>query len=511
MYPRPQMLVFQGRSLVNIVSRQVDTPSPAKGQGVIDPQLSQSHLAHQQASPLFDLNDDTGAGHRFHVPRMGGWQNAGPPTHEGAAQTNVAASNIQQPTFASGNDAFDEDDYFETYTHLRSPTQPEYPDPAEFGGLPVAFSPFEQDQPKPTVELLHEPSTGTESIGQIQSPVLKGVRYEGMNIFDSASPEARRRRNQKKDGSRIEQMQRDSEAVEQLERIYFSDGTLKKERLITGSVESSPPRELTPPLVPKKRQRTKASKAVLRDLSTNGLKVAKKPRQRKTATPHLQQLSEEALVTLNKHNTLCPRSTLIDFDPTDEEKLERRLTFGTTENVRRQDFQIFRDDIAPREELHHQSRSRFTDTPFTQTAESHGSLHTHGSGSTRRRVPLATCQPSSRRQYPAKPVRPAGKSLPQTFAEIAASREEDRENRQPDWCRDRKVDGSAEPVPELRITQRYFSVTGNQAPQYFSSLPPQMDFGGLSEPKYYGSTLNPLNTQLHSQEFSPYTAQRSFH
>ena len=511
MYPYPQVLVSGNALRINIVSRQVTTPSPAKGEGVIDPQLSQSNLAHGRASPLVGFDDDTGARHRYYVPRMGGWPDASPRIHEGAIQIDSVASNPLQSAFGSGRDTVEDDDYFETYTHLRSPTQTAYPDPADFGGLPVPFSPLEQDQPQPTVESLDEPSTGTENTGLIQAPVLKGVIYEGMDIFDSASPEAQRRRNQRKDGSRIEQMQRDSAAVEQLERIYFANGTLKKERLITGSVESSPPRELTPPRVPKKRQRTKASKVVLRDLSTNGLEVRKKPRQRKTATPKLQQLSEKALVTLDENNSLCPRSTLIDYDLMDEEKLERHLTFGTTDAIRRRDFEIFHDDINYPEDLHHKSRPRLTDTSFPQTADSHQSLHTHGSRSTRRRVPLATCQPSSRRQLPAKPGRPAGESLPQTFAEISASRAENIENRQPELYCGRRADGSAEPVLEQRITQRYFSVTGNEAPQYYSTLPPQMDFGGLSEPKYYGSTLNPLNTQLHPREFSPYTAQRSFH
>ena len=512
MYPHPQVLVSGYALGINIVSRQVNTPSPTKGDGVIDPQLSQSHLAHQHASPLFDFDYDTGARHRAYVPHMSGWHNASSPTHEGATEMNSVALDPQQSACVSERDAVDDDDYHETFQ--RSPTRTAYPDPAEFGGLPVAFSPFEQEQQNATVEFLREPSSGTENTGLIRSPVLKGVIYPGMDIFDSASPEAQRRRNQKKDGSRIEQMQNDSAAVEQLERIYFPIGTLKKERLITGNVESSPPRESSPPPVPKKRQRTKVNKAVLRDLSTNGLKVGKRPRQRKTATPlavtetsNLQHLAEKALATPDENNFLCPRSTLMGYDPMDEEGSQRYLTYGATDNVRRQDFKIFTDDIDRPDDYHHKSRPKLASTSFPQTADSDQSLHSHGSGSTRRRVPLATCQPSSQRRFPAQPRRPAGESLPQTFGEISASMADDRENRQPKLYRGAEADDTAEPAFEQRITQRYFSVTGNQAPQYFSTLPPQMDFGGLSEPRYYGTTLNPLNTHLHS----PYTAQKGFH
>lgn len=517
MYSRSQILVSGNALRINLVSRQVNTPSPAKGEGVIDPQLSQSHLAHPHASPLFASEHDSGARHRAYVPRMGGWHNATPPIQEGSTETKSGASNLGQLPYGSDPDVNDDDDYFQTF--LRSPTRTAYPDPAEFGGPPVAsFSPFEQEQQSATVRFLREPSLGTEITGVIRSPVLKGVIYPGMDIFDSASPEAQRRRNQKKDGSRIEQMQSDSAAVEQLERIYFADGTLKKKRFITGSVESSPPRDLSPPPVPIKRKRTNANKAVLRDLSTNAFEVGKKPRQRRTATrrpgtenSNPQHLSEKALAALDENNFLCPRSTLISYNPMDEEESERHLTFGATDHVRRRDFKIFTDDIDYLEDYRPKSRPKLTDTSFPQTAESHQGIHSHGSGSTRRRIPLATCQPSSRRQFPAQPGHPAGESFPQTFGEISASMADDRENRQPKLYSEGRVADNAGPALEQRITQRYFSVTGNQAPQYFSTLPPQMDFGGLSEPRYYGSTLNPLNANLNSQQFSPYTAQTGFH
>ena len=493
----------------------MNTPSPAKSEGVIDPQLSLSHLAHPNASPLLSLQDDTCARHRAYVPHMGGWDNDSLPI-QGATSLNSVASNPPWSACDSERAANDDDNDFSAFAH--SPTETTYPDPAEYGGLPVPFSPSEQEQQNATDEFLRDLSSGTENTGLIRSPVLKGVIYPGMGIFDSASPKAQRRRNQKKDGSRIEQMQSDSGAVEQLERIYFPIGALKKERLITGNVESSPPRELTPPPVPKKRQRCKTNKAVLTDLSTNGLKVGKRPRQRKTATrlaftetSKLQHISEEALATLDGDDSICPQNTIIDYNPMDEEESERHLTYGATENVRRRDFKIFTDDMDYPEDYHHKSRPKLTSTSFPQTADSDCSLHSHGSSFTHRRVPLAACQQPARRQFSAQPGRPAGEYFPQTFGEISASMSEDRENHQQKLFRDRPVDDGAGPAFEQRITQRYFSVTGNQAPQYFNTLPPQMDFGGLSEPRYYGSTLNPLNTHLSSSQLTPYSAQKGFH
>ena len=47
--------------------------------------------------------------------------------------------------------------------------------------------------------------------------------------------------------------------------------------------------------------------------------------------------------------------------------------------------------------------------------------------------------------------------------------------------------------PPKRVTQRYFSVAGNEEPHFFDAMPPQMEFGGMAGPKYHGATLNPLN------------------
>jgi hypothetical protein len=71
---------------------------------------------------------------------------------------------------------------------------------------------------------------------------LKGVYWPGMDIFDSATPEMRRKRNQKKDSSVVEQLELSSQEVEPTEIIFTPQGTFKKQRRISGSVydDSSP-------------------------------------------------------------------------------------------------------------------------------------------------------------------------------------------------------------------------------------------------------------------------------
>jgi hypothetical protein len=59
---------------------------------------------------------------------------------------------------------------------------------------------------------------------------LKGVYWPGMNLFDSATAEMKRMRNQKKDGTALEQMKQSSAEVEPTEWIFNSDGEFRKAR-----------------------------------------------------------------------------------------------------------------------------------------------------------------------------------------------------------------------------------------------------------------------------------------
>ncbi|KKY17868.1 hypothetical protein UCDDS831_g06183 [Diplodia seriata] len=70
---------------------------------------------------------------------------------------------------------------------------------------------------------------------------LKGIYWPGMDIFDSATPEMKRKRNQKKDVSVVEQLEYNSREVEATEHIWTPCGTLRKERPISGSVTDSSP------------------------------------------------------------------------------------------------------------------------------------------------------------------------------------------------------------------------------------------------------------------------------
>ena len=444
------------------------------------------------------------------MPRMGTWQNASPSPHTGIEQLIRMASSPPRLNSGPSRDADDESDYFR---FLRSPSRTAYPDPAEFAGLPTTLTPAKQAEQGKIMQSPREPSSEAESTIHVQSPVLKGVKWPGMSLFDTASLEAQRRRNQRKDESILEQMENNSAAVQQLERIYWPDGALKMERLITGNVESSPPRETTPPLISTRKQRTKSSRSVLTDLSTNGPKIGRKPRQRKINThvsdtqfSNLQELSGKALATLGDPKSIHPRRARISHTQNLEEKSERHFKYSATNNARKRDFEIFNDDPNHLARYQQESNSDPLGTLFPPNIHGHhGTLHSHSSKSNCHRTPLANLQPSSARQVSAQSDRP------QMFEEaFLHSTMDDRENIQPLQDSEGRFDYSAAPAIQQRVTQRYFSLTGNQPPQFFSAIPPQMEFGGLAEPMYHGTTLNPLNTRLHPQHFPSYNAQSHF-
>ncbi|KAK4105883.1 hypothetical protein N658DRAFT_416174 [Parathielavia hyrcaniae] len=74
---------------------------------------------------------------------------------------------------------------------------------------------------------------------------LKGVKYPGMGLFDSADMIQKRMRNQRKDDSVLKQMEETSSVIEPNEFVWTEDGEFQRVRDIyaTPSVEGSPDRK----------------------------------------------------------------------------------------------------------------------------------------------------------------------------------------------------------------------------------------------------------------------------
>ena len=524
------------------VDRREEGISPIKSEGAIDPQLSyldQYADTSNRSIPSIEPPLAGGDGDQiaptltitpphFHqsafsdqryrrsqrapIPHMSTWQSETYNPHNGLPQTLVNGIGNQTPM--QNDDSGGESDYFQQF--LRSPSKTAYPDPSEVIGLNSVFSvgsssPLikEDDmrQSNASNDIKDEISKRTKSASQ--SPVLRGVKWPGMSIFDSANVEAQRLRNQKKTDSVVEQMEHNSTIVEQTERIYWPDGSLKMQRLITGEVESSPPRDLTPPPRPSKRRRTKMTKSILTDISVNASRIGTKVRNRKTPgrlpvshASDLQSVSQKALDSLDPPLPTHPRNSHVLFNAHKEDEYERGLKSRLSVAERHKKFKVFEDSEEPHVEASSESTPNLQSKSFRQT--SHG--HHHG-------IKVNGTSPNTKRgQYPLVGSRAAMRLASPNQENTWKSQlrdcttthrppliDIDSENIEPLLDNNGRIRDEPAFTGHGRVTQRYFSVTGNQPPQFFNSMPPGMDFGGTTEKRYYGSTLNPLSSYLRQQ------------
>ena len=136
-------------------------------------------------------------------------------------------------------------------------------------------APLESQSPIALAHVLDRSESVTTK-DEDEATKLKGAIWPGMDIFDSATLEMRRKRNQKKDVSVLDQLEQNSLEVEPTEVIYQPFGFIRKQRRISGKAESSSPlpEELPPP--PTKRRVT--ARPILADKNVNSSSAAAKAR-----------------------------------------------------------------------------------------------------------------------------------------------------------------------------------------------------------------------------------------
>ncbi|KAK3700145.1 hypothetical protein LTR37_016148 [Vermiconidia calcicola] len=172
--------------------------------------------------------------------------------------------------------------------------------------------------------------------GLNEATKLKGVIWEGMAIFDSATAEMKRKRNQKKDDSVLEYLQATSKVVEPTECVFDADGELRRERLITGNPEvedgrsplkgeSSP--EPSSPQPPKKKKAGRKPRQALVEKDVNTARVT-------------SRRGESHHPPFGNQQRRGPY-----FDGGDEEDDE--LTYGRSLPRRRHGVSIHRDNSGP--------------------------------------------------------------------------------------------------------------------------------------------------------------------
>ncbi|KAJ5096951.1 hypothetical protein N7456_007672 [Penicillium angulare] len=109
---------------------------------------------------------------------------------------------------------------------------------------------------------------------------LKGILWPGMDIFDSATQQMRRKRNQKKDGNVLKMMEMTSLQVEPTELIFSPTGIFRKQRTITGNVEDDSPLKGETPIP--KRRLPRPKKEALRRADPNLPRAQDRRRSKRT-------------------------------------------------------------------------------------------------------------------------------------------------------------------------------------------------------------------------------------
>jgi len=173
---------------------------------------------------------------------------------------------------------------------------------------------------------------------------LRGIVWPGMDLFDAATTEMRRKRNKKKDVSVLIAMERASAMVEPTEIIFSPSGTKRKERHIDGMVDDSSPLK-GETLVPKPRKRLP-----LTTVGSNVPRLTKRSaKATRTTTSDVFQdpklVIQQRLQFIPGSSTTASFETASRFSPTEDENMEFKLTVGSLTNRKRAgNFTIFNDN-----------------------------------------------------------------------------------------------------------------------------------------------------------------------
>ncbi|KAA6409107.1 MAG: hypothetical protein FRX48_07451 [Lasallia pustulata] len=505
-----------------------DKPAKTEPNPVLDPQLSRQ----QPPSPMLSGEDqlapafDAALKHRLHIPRMQLWPTPTRPKSEQVGfHFSVPPTQSKMATTPDVAHSPRITEYDETVTS--SPVQSFYPDPplimeepylggpsttsyfAGYDNTESKMDPTAEDHKMDLMADEHVPEVVEDEVGGNNK--LKGVCWPGMAIFDSASPDAKRKRNQKKDGSILEQMEHNAAMVEPIELIFTPHGDFQRSRIITGRVEdSSPFKEETPR---PKRCCSKSKAFVLSELSTNNPRETRGKRALKTAirqqrdhTFDLGNMSQRALTAFDSSPGIASTKTEgCYFTSIADEDTEWRLTFGDPKRERKRGIVVYDDNIShqPRMPAHIDGRAQAY--PFVQHTgySQHGPPHNQG-------MPLLTSG-----------FHPSASMVGHSNAEGARTlrgpnvayhrpvpaylgRRANKENIEPVLDRSGRIDDAASSINGERRTQRYFSVEGSHTPHFFHALPPHMEFGAFQDSDFYGQSFNPLTLSYQQQTSAAY-------
>lgn len=167
------------------------------------------------------------------------------------------------------------------------------------------------------------------------TPQLKGIRYPGMDLFDAAPEEQRKKRNQKKDSSVLRQLERNASMVKPTETVTSAAGIVLKHRHMDNLENDEPVEgEETIHLPTPRRQRTSAPRR-------QRTKQAAKKITKGTRRPRRAIETPTKLPSLPTAEATGSGSR---FSPTEDESREFKLAVRHVERrKRRKNFVVYED------------------------------------------------------------------------------------------------------------------------------------------------------------------------
>ena len=497
-------------SFTNTAERVSPSQLRLKEENVLDPQLSRELFLPNHSINATDISPlSLATRHRAFVPRMSSQTS----TIAGKQRPMLAAKLGNQYDGVNEQTLGDSDSIEEGRSVMDKPPRPVYPDPSMLFEPPSRSHVRSKSPQHPSSirntdaeEMEHEGRLDDEERGISESLKLKGILWPGMDMFDSASPDAKRRRNQKKDGSILEQMRMTSATVEPTEIIFNADGNLHKMRRITGQVESSPIKEV---VTKPKRQRPSALKPVLSEISTNFPRAVRRVGNNKVS----RQVKRSQLTALMKTSSraLAMDDCLSSMEPRQcgyfikYKDIEWELTPDGQQSRSRKAFRIHDDRVFGK--LGTAEQPQVDTFEYQKHSEHHPFLHGTFEYDVPNDTPIngmpyltaAYCPPFATDPHVAETKFPNtesmyayGVSQPAHNNHIRHPAQVDKENINPLVGHTGKVDGAAAQLDTRRVSQRYFTAQASGPTQFFDSFSPHIPFDSFKQPDMPGCTPNPL-------------------
>lgn len=166
-----------------------------------------------------------------------------------------------------------------------------------------------------------------------------------MALFDAATSEMRRKRNQKKDGSVLRKMERLATMVQPFEAVYSPTGELRKERHIDDLEDASSLIEGETP-IPKSKQTRPRKRMALAEKDSNAPRLVKRIVKTEDSMTAMERGGNElpSLPYLPSSSTIESCSLGARFLPCEDEELDLKPRMPPLANRRRPaTFRIFND------------------------------------------------------------------------------------------------------------------------------------------------------------------------